>query len=46
MRYQQWRKSSYSGGSSGACVECRTDPGRVLIRDTQHRHLGYLTILR
>ncbi|QVQ50862.1 DUF397 domain-containing protein [Spiractinospora alimapuensis] len=40
----QWHKSSYSGGSSNACVECRTDTGQVLIRDTQHRHLGHLTI--
>ena len=29
-----WRKSSYSGGSGGDCVEVRDDTGRVLVRDT------------
>jgi hypothetical protein len=33
-----WRKSSYSGGSGGNCVELAAEPnGRVLIRDTKDR---------
>jgi uncharacterized protein DUF397 len=32
-----WRKSSYSGGSGGNCVEVRRDTGRVLVRDTKDR---------
>ncbi|QVQ54389.1 DUF397 domain-containing protein [Spiractinospora alimapuensis] len=39
----QWTKSSYSMNGDN-CVECRTDTGQVLIRDTQHRHLGHLTL--
>ncbi|WP_159945544.1 MULTISPECIES: DUF397 domain-containing protein [unclassified Nocardiopsis] len=55
----RWRKSSYSGGSGGNCVEVSdwhkssysTNGGEcvevakgrnVLVRDTQHRHLGHL----
>lgn len=37
-----WRKSSYSGGSGGNCVEV-AEGQDVLIRDTQHRELGHLT---
>jgi len=29
-----WRKSSYSGGSGGNCVELADRGGRVLVRDT------------
>jgi Domain of unknown function (DUF397) len=29
-----WRKSSYSGGNGGQCVEVAA-PGRVLVRDTK-----------
>ncbi len=33
----QWRKSSYSGGSGGNCVEVATNlPGRVAVRDSKH----------
>ncbi|QVQ51135.1 DUF397 domain-containing protein [Spiractinospora alimapuensis] len=39
----QWHKSSYSQGSAN-CVECRTETGQVLIRDTQHRDLRHLTL--
>ncbi|QVQ53889.1 DUF397 domain-containing protein [Spiractinospora alimapuensis] len=39
-----WAKSSYSTGGSANCVECRSDLGQVNIRDTQHRHLGHLTV--
>jgi hypothetical protein len=37
-------KSSYSGGSSGNCLEARTAADHVLLRDTQHRHLGHLEV--
>lgn len=30
-----WRKSSYSGGSGGNCVEVRDGTGRVFVRDTK-----------
>jgi hypothetical protein len=36
-----WRKSSYSG-NAGNCVEVAETPSAVLVRDTQHRHLGCL----
>ena len=34
-----WRKSSYSGGNGGNCIEVGTeaDAGHVLVRDTQDR---------
>lgn len=34
-----WRKSSYSGGNGGGCVEvgARAQAGRVLVRDTKDR---------
>ena len=34
-----WRKSSYSGGNGGSCVEVGAQPqaGRVLVRDTKDR---------
>lgn len=30
-----WRKSSYSGGSGGGCVEVATLPDRVMVRDSK-----------
>jgi hypothetical protein len=35
-----WRKSSYSGGNGGDCVEVGAPNGvdRVLVRDTKDRH--------
>jgi hypothetical protein len=33
----EWRKSSYSGGSSNQCVECGADASGVLVRDTVNR---------
>ncbi len=32
----EWRKSSYSGGDTGSCVEVAT-AGAVLVRDTTDR---------
>ncbi|MCL2586541.1 MAG: DUF397 domain-containing protein [Streptosporangiales bacterium] len=40
----EWRKSSYSGGSSNACVECGTGAGTVLVRDTANRDGAILTM--
>ena len=33
----EWRKSTYSGGANNNCVECGTDAGAVLVRDTTNR---------
>lgn len=34
-----WRKSSYSGGNGGACVEVADQDGMILVRDTKdHGH--------
>lgn len=33
----RWRKSSYSGGNGGGCVEVASTPGVVLVRDTTNR---------
>ena len=32
-----WRKSSYSGGSGGDCIEIAGQAGRLLVRDTKDR---------
>jgi hypothetical protein len=32
---EQWRKSSYSGGGSGGCVEVGQAHATVLVRDTK-----------
>ena len=32
-----WRKSSYSDGNGGNCVETASRDGMVLVRDTKHR---------
>lgn len=37
-----WRKSSYSGGNGGNCVEATATDTGAAIRDTQNRHLGHL----
>jgi hypothetical protein len=34
-----WRKSSYSGGNGGSCVEVG-QAGRVLVRDTKQAGTG------
>jgi Domain of unknown function (DUF397) len=38
-----WRKSSYSGGNGGSCVETASGDGMVLVRDTTDRDGGALT---
>jgi hypothetical protein len=37
-----WRKSSYSTGNGGNCVEVGEHANRVLVRDTTHRSGGTL----
>ncbi|QVQ54177.1 DUF397 domain-containing protein [Spiractinospora alimapuensis] len=44
MMDERWTKASYSQGGADNCVECRSETGQVLIRDTQYRHLGHLTV--
>ena len=39
-----WRKSSYSDGNGGACVEAATGTGTILIRDTTDRDGATLSI--
>ncbi|MGK5496943.1 DUF397 domain-containing protein [Streptomyces sp. URMC 125] len=37
-----WRKSSYSGGDGGNCVEVAAGPGAVRVRDSKDREGGAL----
>jgi hypothetical protein len=32
-----WRKSSYSGGNGGQCVEVASNPAAVAVRDSKDR---------
>jgi Domain of unknown function (DUF397) len=34
----EWRKSSYSGGNGGNCVEVAVSTEAVMVRDTTDRH--------
>ncbi|WP_435108714.1 DUF397 domain-containing protein [Nocardiopsis synnemataformans] len=42
MTERVWHKASYSSGS-GSCVEV-SEGSETLVRDTQNRELGYLTV--
>lgn len=42
MMTETWRKSSYSNGTGGNCVEAREHAGGAAVRDTQNRDLGHL----
>lgn len=35
-----WRKSTYSDGNGGQCVEAADAPGAVLVRDTKNDTRG------
>jgi len=37
-----WRKSTYSEGNGGSCVETASSDGMVLVRDTTDRDGGTL----
>ena len=39
-----WRKSSYSDGNGGACIETAAGAGAVLVRDTTDRDGTTLSI--
>jgi Domain of unknown function (DUF397) len=39
-----WRKSTYSDGNGGDCVETASDNGTILIRDTTDRKGITLTV--
>jgi Domain of unknown function (DUF397) len=44
LELAQWRKSSYSGGNGGGCVEvARNLPGVVAVRDSKDREGPALT---
>jgi hypothetical protein len=38
-----WRKSTFSDGSGGNCVETASSDGAILVRDTTDRTGGALT---
>ncbi len=38
-----WRKSTYSEGNGGSCVETAAGDGVLLVRDTTNRDGGTLT---
>jgi hypothetical protein len=39
-----WRKSSFSGGANGSCVEVGNGANTVLVRDTTNREAGHIEI--
>jgi hypothetical protein len=39
-----WRKSTYSDGNGGACVEVADGDGAVMVRDTTDRNGNKLSI--
>ncbi|WP_329434747.1 MULTISPECIES: DUF397 domain-containing protein [unclassified Streptomyces] len=40
LTHAQWRKSSYSGGTGGECIEVAETPAAVAIRDSKAPRLG------
>lgn len=44
MEVLNWRKSSYSGGNGGGCVEVAERPGVRHVRDSTHPAGGMLTV--
>jgi hypothetical protein len=40
----EWRKSSYSDGNGGDCVEVTDSHGAVLVRDTTDRDGAMITV--
>lgn len=41
-----WRKSTYSDGNGGQCVEAASGKGAVMVRDTTDRNGGTLAFTR
>lgn len=44
MNELQWRKSSYSNGSGGACVELAETADGIAVRNSNHPDAGTLTV--
>ncbi|MFE9642459.1 DUF397 domain-containing protein [Nocardiopsis alba] len=44
MMNEHWKKSNYSNGTGGNCVEARAIDQGAAIRDTQHRELAELSL--
>ncbi|MFJ6020085.1 DUF397 domain-containing protein [Nocardiopsis alba] len=42
MMNEHWKKSTYSNGSGGECVEARAIAQGAAVRDTQYRELAEL----
>ncbi|MEU3213683.1 DUF397 domain-containing protein [Nocardiopsis alba] len=42
MMNEHWKKSTYSNGNGGQCVEARATAQGAAVRDTQHRGLAEL----
>ncbi|HEX2743606.1 MAG TPA: DUF397 domain-containing protein [Streptosporangiaceae bacterium] len=40
MTETRWRKSTYSSGQGGQCVEVASTPGHVAVRDTKDNGNG------
>lgn len=43
MRFE-WKKSTYSAGNGGNCVEVAATPYAIGVRDTKNRTQGHLTV--
>jgi hypothetical protein len=39
---ESWKKSTFSHGNGGNCVEAQRTVTGAAVRDTQNRHLGHL----
>lgn len=38
---ESWRKSTYSSGSSGNCVEVADSNSMIMVRDTKQAHMSH-----
>lgn len=46
IKFEGWRKSSYSADTRPQCVEVGLAPGLVGIRDTKNHEAGHLEVSR
>ncbi|MEC3891640.1 DUF397 domain-containing protein [Nocardiopsis alba] len=44
MMNEHWKKSTYSNGTGGNCVEARATTQGAAVRDTQNRGLAELSL--
>ena len=42
---KNWRKTSYSSGNGGACIETASSTGTVAVRDTKQAHMPARDVL-